>query len=341
MDPERWQRLSPLLDSLFELPEPARARRLQELRDEDPALTAELEALIALEEERSDFLAEPLMPSRAGAQPGTEVGPYRLDRLLGEGGMGQVWLASRSDGLYQRRVALKLLRPGLTDTNLRLRFTRERQILARLAHPHIARLLDAGVTTEGLPYLALEYVDGEADHRLLPRPRRSAVATAAHVPAGLRRGQPRARQPDRASRPQAVEHPGDAGGRSAPARFRHRQAARQRSADGRTDPHRRTRLHPALRRARADPRRAGHHHDRRVFAGRGAVRTAHRPQALPAQARERCRLGRSDPCRRSAAAVANPAAPDRERHRTARTRSHARPAPACTHAQPAISTISC
>ena len=81
--------------------------------------------------------------------------------MLGEGGMGQVWLAARSDGLYQRRVALKLLRPGLTDPNLRLRFTRERQILARLAHPHIARLLDAGVSTDDQPYLALDYVEGE------------------------------------------------------------------------------------------------------------------------------------------------------------------------------------
>ena len=161
MDAERWQRLSPLLDALFELPPEARAERLRELRSEDAALTDDLEALIALEDESTDFLAEPLVPPRPGAQPGTVVGPYRLDRLIGEGGMGQVWLASRADGLYQRRVALKLLRPGLTDTNLRIRFTRERQILARLAHPHIARLLDAGVTTEGVPYLALEYVDGE------------------------------------------------------------------------------------------------------------------------------------------------------------------------------------
>jgi len=161
MDAERWQRLSPLLDALFELEPEARSQRLRTLRDEDPALADDLESLIALEEERSDFLAEPLVAPLAGARSGVEIGPYRLDRLLGEGGMGQVWLAARSDGLYQRRVALKLLRPGLADTNLRLRFTRERQILARLAHPHIARLLDAGVTADGLPYLALEYVEGE------------------------------------------------------------------------------------------------------------------------------------------------------------------------------------
>src|SRR3546814_1046129 len=75
--------------------------------------------------------------------------------------MGQGWLASRADGLYQRRVALKLLRPGLADPNLRLRFTRERQILARLGHPHIALLRDAGISADNQPYLALDYVDGE------------------------------------------------------------------------------------------------------------------------------------------------------------------------------------
>lgn len=161
MDPERWQRISPLLDALFELEPDARAHRLQQLRDEDPALADELQTLITLDESHEDFLAEPLIAPLAGLRAGGEVGPYRLERLLGEGGMGQVWLAARADGLYQRRVALKLLRPGLTDSNLRLRFSRERQILARLAHPHIARLLDAGISSDGLPYLALEYVEGE------------------------------------------------------------------------------------------------------------------------------------------------------------------------------------
>src|SRR5688572_852312 len=161
MDPERWQRISPLLDALFELEPPAREQRLQRLREEDPALADELQTLITLDEHHEDFLSEPLIAPLAGLRAGGEVGPYRLERLLGEGGMGQVWLAARADGLYQRRVALKLLRPGLADSNLRLRFSRERQILARLAHPHIARLLDAGISSDGLPYLALEYVEGE------------------------------------------------------------------------------------------------------------------------------------------------------------------------------------
>ncbi len=162
MDAERWQRLSPLLDALIELDGDARQARLAALREEDPALAAEVEALLALEEDNEDFLAEPLVAPPPMARPDTLIGPYKLDRLLGEGGMGQVWLARRADGLYQRRVALKLLRPGLADPNLRQRFTRERQILARLGHPHIARLLDAGISTDNQPYLALEYVEGEA-----------------------------------------------------------------------------------------------------------------------------------------------------------------------------------
>ena len=161
MDGERWLRLSPLLDELFELDAGERAQRLQALRAHDGPLADELAALIALEAGRADFLSEPVMPPAAGLRPGNEVGPYRLERQLGEGGMGQVWLAVRADGLYQRRVALKLLRPGLADPSLRLRFTRERQILARLAHPHIARLLDAGISGDHVPYLALEYVEGE------------------------------------------------------------------------------------------------------------------------------------------------------------------------------------
>ena len=163
MDAERWQRLSPLLDVLLELEADARAARLQLIREQEPALADELEALLALEEgDDENFLDKPFLDKPAQTQAGTLVGPYRMELLLGEGGMGMVWLAARADGLYQRKVALKLLRPGLADPNLRLRFSREREILARLEHPNIARLLDAGVGSEGQPYLALEYVEGIA-----------------------------------------------------------------------------------------------------------------------------------------------------------------------------------
>jgi serine/threonine protein kinase len=161
VDAARWQRLSPLLDALLEQEPPVRAESLASLRAEDPQLADDLEELLRLEQDSGDFLSEPVVPPTPGLGTDSVVGPYRLERMLGEGGMGQVWLAQRNDGLYQRRVALKLLRPGLADPNLRLRFTRERQILARLEHPHIARLLDAGISGDGQPYLALEYVEGE------------------------------------------------------------------------------------------------------------------------------------------------------------------------------------
>jgi serine/threonine-protein kinase len=161
MDMERWQRLSPLLDALLELTAEQRAEHLLTLQQEDPALAAELERLLSLEASDAEFLATPALQLPLGAVTGARFGPYRLERLLGEGGMGQVWLAARADGMYERKVALKLLRPGLASPSLRQRFDREREILARFAHPFIARLLDAGVDMNGQPYLALEYVEGE------------------------------------------------------------------------------------------------------------------------------------------------------------------------------------
>lgn len=161
MDIGRWSIISPLLDELLELEDDARELHLGVIASDDAALAGELRRWLAKEAERPEFLSEPLIDAAVFApQPGQEIGPYRLEALIGEGGMGQVWRALRSDGLFQRRVALKLLRPGFGDAGLRARFTRERQILARLGHAHIARLLDAGLTQDGQPYLALDYVEG-------------------------------------------------------------------------------------------------------------------------------------------------------------------------------------
>ncbi|WP_277884377.1 serine/threonine-protein kinase [Pseudoxanthomonas daejeonensis] len=160
MDAERWQRLSPLLDALLDLPPDGRIDELERLRADDPVLAAELQALLATEDTDADFLHDPLPGTRPTSREGTRLGPYQLEHLLGEGGMGQVWLAERADGLYRRQLALKLLRPGYADPNLRLRFSREREILARLQHPNIARLLDAGIGEGDQPYLVLEYVEG-------------------------------------------------------------------------------------------------------------------------------------------------------------------------------------
>ncbi len=162
MHGERWSTLSPLLDELLELSGEERAQRLAMIQATDPGLATELQKLMALERENPDFLSQPVITGDAGMKAGDEIGPYRLVSPIGEGGMGQVWLAVRADGLYERRVAIKLLRPGFGDVGLHARFSRERQILARLGHAHIARLLDAGISADGQPFLALDYVRGEA-----------------------------------------------------------------------------------------------------------------------------------------------------------------------------------
>ncbi|MGY6518664.1 MAG: protein kinase domain-containing protein [Lysobacteraceae bacterium] len=162
MTPEEWLQLSPMLDELVELDPQDAERRLVEIAREHPDQAEELRRLLALEQATPDFLARPVVEALAEVPcEGDSIGPYRLERLVGEGGMGQVWQASRADGLYERRVALKLLRPGFADPNLRSRFHRERQILARLGHANIARLLDAGTTDDGRPYLAIEFINGE------------------------------------------------------------------------------------------------------------------------------------------------------------------------------------
>jgi eukaryotic-like serine/threonine-protein kinase len=117
---------------------------------------------------------------RSGSHGGLEgrlFGPYRVIRLLGRGGMGSVWLAERIDGLFERQVALKIMHHALLDTREQDRFARERQIVGALRHPHIAQLLDAGVSADGQPYLALELVEGtsitaHADAHRLPLRRR-------------------------------------------------------------------------------------------------------------------------------------------------------------------------
>ena len=105
-----------------------------------------------------------LLVAHEGSQtaPASRLGPYRLETLINRGGMGEVWLASRVDGHFDQKVALKLVRAGLGSDFLLERFHQERQLLALLNHPNIARLLDGGVSSDGRPYLAMEYVEGES-----------------------------------------------------------------------------------------------------------------------------------------------------------------------------------
>ncbi len=154
-----WQTLEPLLDQALELAPEARSRWLAELSVSSPDLAADVEAFLAEEAaaDRSGFLTG----VRGVSLAGLELGAYRLERQLGQGGMGTVWLAQRADGRFEGQAAVKLLNLALVSATGQERFRREGSVLARLAHPGIARLLDAGVSPAGQPYLVLEYVDGQ------------------------------------------------------------------------------------------------------------------------------------------------------------------------------------
>jgi len=112
------------------------------------------------EDEATEGLDERLIPQLAGRLPFERVGPYRLLRSLGAGGMGEIYLAERSDGNFRQEVALKMVPFALADSERAARLRRERQILAQLEHPHLARLIDGGVAPDGTPFLAMEYVRG-------------------------------------------------------------------------------------------------------------------------------------------------------------------------------------
>jgi tetratricopeptide (TPR) repeat protein len=163
-DKSRWETLSPLLDELMALDAPARAERIAELRRNGRPEADDLTDLLAqyAKMEREGFLEDPLLrPVQVPGLQGQVIGSYTLDSLLGQGGMGTVWLAHRSDGRYDARVAVKLLNPALLGPGGIERFRREGQALGRLTHNSIARLIDAGVTQSGQPYLVIEYVEGE------------------------------------------------------------------------------------------------------------------------------------------------------------------------------------
>jgi serine/threonine protein kinase len=164
-----WKRAEPLLDELLELEPAARAARLDVLAASDAALARHVRELLAAAE-TEDLLPRPAVaiaallgadddpvPSRLGER----LGPFRISYEIGRGGMGAVYAAERVEGGFEQQVAVKVLKRGLDSEQVLRRFLAERQILARLEHPHIAHLLDGGITTDGLPWFALERVEGQ------------------------------------------------------------------------------------------------------------------------------------------------------------------------------------
>jgi len=157
------KRIAELFEQAIDVPANERAAWLAQVCDGDESLRLELEGLLRADERAARFMEHPpalvaaAAPERDDRTP-KQFGPYRVLRRIGVGGMGEVWLGERSDGEFEQRVAIKQVAyptPGLLQ-----RFRQERQILARLEHPNIARLIDGGVSADGAPYLVMEYVEG-------------------------------------------------------------------------------------------------------------------------------------------------------------------------------------
>ena len=169
MDPERWRKIEDLFHGTLEQPEPERAGWLQHACGDDPSLLAEVESLIESEKSAAvpsihDQVATAVKATAKSLEQDRvpkAIGPYRLLQQIGRGGMGTVYLAERADGHFEKQVAVKMVQPGLDTEFILARFRRERQVLAQFDHPNIGRLLDGGTTPTGVPYLVMEYIDGD------------------------------------------------------------------------------------------------------------------------------------------------------------------------------------
>lgn len=181
MTPERLAQVQKAYDAVVEHEPARRGAILAEICAEDDELRAQVERLLNLREEAKDFFEAPLPELQPAGSPtaiaGMRAGPWQLLREIGRGGMGAVFLAERADDAFHKQAAVKIVSPVLGGAELVNRFRREREILAALDHPNIARLLDGGATEEGLHYLVMEYVEGTPiteycnQHRLSVRDR--------------------------------------------------------------------------------------------------------------------------------------------------------------------------
>lgn len=192
MEPARWQRIKALVAAALELPPATRAAHVERECGDDTALHTEVMSLLAASDEADDFLETPaaaqlgdvLEEPKTLSWIGRRVGAYEIVAEIGQGGMGEVYRAVRADDQFHKQVAIKLIRRGHDTAYFVARFKAERQILATLDHANIARLLDGGVTDEGLPYFVMELIEGKpideycAEHRLSVRERLELFRTA-------------------------------------------------------------------------------------------------------------------------------------------------------------------
>jgi len=166
MTSTQWQRVKSIFDAACELEPAARASYIAIAARGDVALAAEVESLVASFDRAGNFIealdlqAFDMSAAAADYHIGTNIGPYRIVQPIGAGGMGTVYQAVRVDDLYRKLVAVKVVRRGLFDGLSRRRFDTERQILAHLDHPNIAKLLDGGATPDGQPYFVMDFIAG-------------------------------------------------------------------------------------------------------------------------------------------------------------------------------------
>jgi serine/threonine protein kinase len=167
MTPERWQQIREVFDRAVSLPPEDRKSYVATVCVNDSELLREVESLLFSDDlAGTGFLNSPVVnltrpqPSRAANRVGSRIGAYNILEEIGRGGMGEVYRASRADGQYEKQVAIKVVRGGYDTAAVVDRFRHERQILASLDHPNIARLLDGGTTEEGIPYLVMELIEG-------------------------------------------------------------------------------------------------------------------------------------------------------------------------------------
>jgi serine/threonine protein kinase len=156
--PRTWDRIRAIFEEALSLDPGAQDALLRRVAAEDPALADEVRSLLASHREAGDFLEPPAL--FRGMAAGERLGPYRVVEEIGRGGMGVVYRAVRDDEHFTKEVAIKLIDPGMRSDVILRRFRSERQILAMLDHPHIARLIDGGSTPDGSPYLVMEHVSG-------------------------------------------------------------------------------------------------------------------------------------------------------------------------------------